>query len=277
MLRHWDRLRDGVLGQFTPVAEDGSSRGWRPGHLCVTPEGQVQLKILLSEEDGHPMTVHPDEGHNVFVGLTEAGTVLVTRIRRWTTSPGYGTGCPVRRYEADVVLDEVDLELVEGDGFFGAQLHYYGLQDWTPGKTIVEPFDKIDSDLRWRLDVISLPEAATHLGERLQLSLSEAFVLGGQPDERRIGAPLRVKVEAAERRSLVDLLVVLDAVHALLVLAHPGEVRARAGFAKLGPEARWAGLWDADMMRQSTSEQPPAAGWTVVKLENLGGSEGVAA
>lgn len=264
-----DRLEVGIMGAFgspgTPVAD------WVTGHLRLVPGDHARLTLVsLNVLPGDLRSFDDIEG-GIF-GLTEIGFVLLTGIFRHSRArPLYGE---VRTFEAGNLVTEVELEELDQDLTVSASLHYLGLPEWMPAEVLTEGYNRDHPGGGWDVAIRHQAPITTELSAGWQLHLQASWTMGGRNDARTYTTPLAVRTESSSREPLCQHLQRLDAINALLVLAHPSDVQAISGFARLTEGSRPGNLWDRHFMRDT--KQSGSNEFAVFGLEHMGGIDGCA-
>jgi hypothetical protein len=211
--------------------------------------------------------------HSIFVGVTESGSVLLHGIRRWERASTYGGhSVDVCRFWTDHLIVGLDIDEVVEDQVQETALNYAGLASWAGQSPVVEEVGVSGDEFAWRASVRPVDAVSTVLHGGLSLSMRRGWTLQGGFDVRTLATPLRVEVGSGSRESASVFLGVLDAVHALLSLAHTHDVRAGHGSVRLTATSEESALWDSTMMTPGDSDGP---GRAYFGLEHIGGIEGV--
>lgn len=206
-------------------------------------------------------------------GSTELGDVVLMPITRRGGSLG---GVSVARYSSGcLVLDPVLSEL-DGDKVAQVRLDYFGLHSWS-GERILddEPISDGGQTVGWKAELRFGPSQRSPLDDGYVLRFSPGWSIGGPLDRRTLSAPLLVIVESSARSSITEHIVRLDAVHALLALAHRREPKAAGAAVRLTDNGQWCDAWEHNMVRHG--ESPGVNEFPHFGLNTIGGIDGVAA
>lgn len=265
-----DQIRTGVVGTFVPVVDPPLER-WLSGSLKLEPDYIVASLIGDPEafdEKGLP-TDCP-----ALAGSTEAGDILLPGISMRASNYG---NLDVARYRSMYLLVDVNLDEVDNDNVSSLQLAYHGLSSWVSNRILVdEPLIEDGNHVGWRAELRYGTATTVPIDEGFSLRFSPGWKVAAEFDRRIISTPLRVTVASDERKPIGDHVVRLDAVHALLSVAHRNPVKAFNGSVKLTPESKWSGFWETNMMA-ADAEGNATQDFPCLGLEDIGGVEGVAA
>lgn len=265
-----DRIRYGVVGEYVPVVDPPLER-WLSGSLKLDDDEAVATLIADAEafdEQGFPVEC------TGLAGRTETGDILLIGIRSRTSGQG---NLPVVIYRSSYLLANVTFDEIEDDTVSQTRLGYHGLPEWGTDRLLAdEPLIEDGKRAGWRVELRAGEEATAAIDEGFLLRFSPGWKVGGEFDRRVVATPLYVTVESDGRRPIGDHIVRIDAVHALLSIAHRNPVKAADGAVRLGQTSHWCDFWDANVMEaratnDSTQEFP------YFGLDVLGGVEGVAA
>ncbi|GAA1069777.1 hypothetical protein GCM10009641_88400 [Mycobacterium cookii] len=270
-----DMLRDGVVGTFQPLAEPGLKK-WFDGHIKIADDRATIAVIARKKRDPAAEWANDMANSRIVAGITEAGTVLapVEAIHRSTTRGDFSM--PVVRWHLGNLLVNVDFDEVDDDTISASQMHYVGLGSWSGRPDHVdEPITERDG-YGWRIEVHQGQERTAEIDPAFDLTIEHDWTLTGPEDQRSLQRPLKVGVRSSERRPLREHVERLDAVHALLSIAHWKPVSAIRGVAQLAPGSKKrALLWDhtmvAEVVRPDNNEFP------VFTLADIGDLTGLAA
>jgi hypothetical protein len=228
-----DRIRDGVVGRFAPALDPPQERH-SPGSLKLTEDGIVARLLaddLAFDDLGLPQAVA------ALGGTTEAGDILVMEIR----SRGRERGrLDVAEYRGTSVLVDPDLRDVEDDTAVGVKFEYGGLPEWQSEQIYKD--DMIIEDgayVGWRAELRHGRDSTLQLDDGFTLRWGSGWSVQGDFDRRTFATPISVGVDSDRRRPIGDHLVRLDAVHALLNVAHRRPVKSLGGTAKLMTGSEW--------------------------------------
>jgi len=249
---------------------DPPQRRHAPGALRLSRDGVVARLLpddLKLDNSGLPPAVAS------LGGRTEAGDIVMMDIR----SRGLERGSlDVAEYRATSLLVDLDLRDVENDAVVGVYLEYGGLSEWQ-SKDIYED-DMIIEDgeyVGWRAELRYAQDSTVQLDEGFTLRWGSAWSVQGAFDRRTFATPIRVGVASESRRPIGDHLVRLDAIHALLNVAHRGQVESLGGSAKLGSNSTWCEFWQTDMMSPD-AEAAGSQSFPHFGLDDIGGITTVA-
>lgn len=218
-----------------------------------------------------------DGVHSVIAGITEAGSILMP-VARWRRSTTRGDlVVHVARWFGSALLIDVESEEVDADTVSSTVLLYYGLGSWAGAASPVEePIYEDEKLVGWRMELRTQPELSIQLDDEFELVMSVEWTVGGDNDRRSATTPLAVRLNSRTRRPLDEHLQRLDAIHALLSLAHKKPVVATRGFARLAPDSRHqAQLWDRTMVDDTVD--PGTNSFPVFELFHMSQLDGVAA
>ena len=269
-------LRTGVVGTFQPLLTSALP-GRFTGHIQLGADG-IEIAVIAGKEDDPRASWATDEAvHSVIAGITEVGSILMP-VNRWRQSTTRGDlVVPVVRWFGSSILVDVETDEVDGDTVSSTSLQYYGLGSWAGSTdTFEEPIIEDEKRVGWRMEVRDQSAQRVDLDDSFTLVLRSTWTLGGQNDRRSITTPLQVSVHSETRQPLDEHLRRLDAVHALLSLAHKQEVIATRGNATLDQGSRHrAQLWDRTMIDPSID--PVTNSFPVFELGHMNDLVGVAA
>ncbi|OUZ11075.1 hypothetical protein BHE97_06515 [Aeromicrobium sp. PE09-221] len=182
----------------------------------------------------------------------------------------------VAEYRSTGVIVDPRLREVLNDTVVGVRLEYGGLPDWISNRIYHDDIIMEDGGfVGWRAELRPGRGTVAELAEGFSLRLSSGWSVAGEFDRRTFSTPLCVAVESDRRRPIGDHLVRLDAIHALLNIAHREPVKSVGGSARLTPGSEWCEFWQTDMMSDdaaaAASQSFPNFG-----LEEIGGIETIA-
>lgn len=265
----WGRIRAGVVGRFVPLSTQISE--WVPGMLRLdTMRAEV---TLIATEDSFDDDLLPVDCKAV-AGETEIGDVAIMPVNRRGGSQG---GLQVARYSSGCILLDPVLADLDADKVAQVRLDYFGLHRWS-GERILndEPIVENDARVGWRAELRFGPAQLSELDDGFTLRFSPGWSVGGPSDRRLLAAPLLVIVESDGRAPISEHIVRLDAVHALLALAHRREPKASAGAVLVTPDGLWCDMWERDMIDHDDS-RVGVNDFPYFGLDTLGGVDAVAA
>lgn len=267
--KQWSHLRGGVIGTFQPLV----ATGFEPAHgMIKLTDEHAEVTFMASE--GH-LDAHllPQDCRAVF-GETQAGDVLMLSISQRGGSWG---GLRTARYRSRCLVLDPPAQEINNDTVVAVQLHYYGLYRWSGERRLSDEPVVVDgkvvgwtAELRWSAG-IRVP-----LHDGYTLRFSSGHTVAGPYDRRTLTAPLVITIESKERRPISEHLVRLDAVHALLAVAHRETPVASSGGVRFAETQKgYSALWERAMISLSPlgdlTHDFPHFG-----LDNVGGAEGVA-
>lgn len=270
-----DLLRDGVVGSFQPLV-DPAMKKWFHGHIKVEDDSASITVVAHKKRD--PAAKWADDATNsqIVVGITEAGTILarVEVIQRRVTRGDIAM--PIVRWRSGNLLVDVDFDEVDDDTISASQLHYVGLGSWSGRPDHLDEPITGRGGLGWRIEVHGSQERSVKIDADFDLTVEHGWSLTGPEDQRSLQRPLKIGVRSTKRRPLREHVERLDAVHALLSVAHWKPVSAIRGIAQLAPGSKKrALLWDntmvADLVRPDSNEFP------VFTLADIADLDGLAA
>ncbi|MCP3420314.1 hypothetical protein [Nocardioides pinisoli] len=265
----WERIRGGVVGTFQPLSAVPQEPG--SGMLKLSDE-HAELTFIASDDhlDGERL---PVECSAVF-GETEVGDVLMLSIAQRSSSWG---GFPTARYRSRCLVLDPAVDDIDGDTVIAVQLRYYGLSGWAGDRHLKdEPVVEDGRIVGWAAELRWHAGTAAPLDEGFTLRFSAGHSVTGPFDRRTLTAPLVITIESEDRRSIDEHMMRLDAVHALLAIAHRVTPTASSGGAKLSEsQTGYCPLWERTMISldplgDTTHEFP------YLKLDKFGGVEAVA-
>jgi len=264
-----EQVRRGVVGEFVPVVDPPLSR-WLSGSLKLNSDDVVAS--VIADRDAFDSRGLPIECA-ALAGRTEAGDVLLLGINSRGNNRGH---LDVARYRSEYLLVDVNLAEVNNDTVTGVQLTYHGLHGWVTDRIYKE--DQITEGgkfVGWQAELRYRRGAAVPLDDGFTLRFSTAWEVGGEFDRRTFATPLAITVESEQRQPIAEHVVRIDAVHALLNIAHRKQVKASGGSAKVGPNSDWSQFWETNMMAAganvNVTQEFPYLG-----LGDVAGIEGVA-
>lgn len=269
-VKQWQRVRDGVIGTFQPLTSPSQQPA--PGMIKLTDEhAEVTFAATEDHFDDQMLPVDCDA---VF-GETEVGDVLLLSISQRRGSWGDRS---TARYRSRCLVLDPSAEDVDGDTAVAAQLRYYGLPGWS-GERILndEPIVEDGKTVGWRAELRWRPGTEVPLDDGFMLRFSAGHSVAGAYDRRTLTSPFNITVESDERCSIGEHTTRLDAVHALLAVAHRETPLAASGGIKFTASERgFCDMWERTMM----SPNPPGDlthDFGYLALANVGGMDGVAA
>jgi hypothetical protein len=268
-LKQWERIRGGVIGSFLPLAS--SPLDPAPGMIKLTDE-HAEVTFMAGE-DHLDERMLPLECHAVF-GETEVGDVLMLSIAQRSASWG---GLSAARYRSRCLVLDPAAEEVDDDTVVAAQLHYYGLSGWSGERRLNdEPVMDDGKIVGWAAELRWHAGTAVPLDDGFTLRFSAGHSVTGPYDRRTLTTPFVITVESDGRRSVGEHIMRLDAVHALLAVAHREIPLATGGGVKFtDSQSGYCPLWERTMISLDplgdTTHEFPYFG-----LDNVGGAEGVA-
>jgi hypothetical protein len=264
-----DRLRDGVVGRFSPVVDPPDARELS-GSLRVSNEEVVATLITA---DGVPASGRLPTRCRAVSGRTEAGDVLMVEIRSRGRTGG---NLDVSRYSSRSLIVGLRLEDVEDDTVVGLQFDYHGLHGWLPERIYHDDVVIEDGkNVGWKAELRYGKGATVSLGDGFTLRFSAGWQIDGEFDRRTFATPLTIGIESDGRRPIGEHLRLLDAIHALLNIAHRDPVKSFGGSAKLASESDWSGFWETDMMTVDAVDAGTQS-FPFFGLDDIGGVETVA-
>lgn len=263
------KIRNGIVGEFVPVL-DPPVRRWLSGSLRLEEEQAVATLIAddaAFDEEGFPVECP------ALAGRTETGDVLLVAIGSRGSRRGH---LDVVTYRTKHLLTDVDLEEVDGDTVTSLRMGYHGLINWVPSRIYRE--DAIvedDKTVGWKAELRYGTGLAADISDGFSLRFSSGWEVGGTFDRRTFATPLNVTVESDGRRPIGEHVARLDAVHALLNIAHRGDVKSFGGSARLVDGPLWSGFWETNMMTSDALDQGMHE-FPYLGLEDVGGIDGIA-
>lgn len=264
----FERIREGVVGEFVPVLDPPVER-WLSGSLKLDDDQAVAT--LIADREAFDSEGFPTECP-ALAGRTQAGDVLLAAISSRGSSRGH---LDVATYRTKYLLVDVDFEEVDNDTVTALQMAYHGLITWVEDKIYREDQIVEDGNYRgWTAELRYGKGTTVDLGDGFTLRFSAGWQVDGPFDRRTFATPLTVTVESAERQPIGEHIVRLDAVHALLNIAHRGRVKSFGGSAKLLDARKWCGFWETNMMEADAADQGMHE-FPYLGLEDVGGVDGV--
>lgn len=267
--KQWARIREGVIGTFQPLVADELE----PAHGMIKLTDEHAEVTLMAGEGHLDQRGLPKDCSAVF-GETQAGDVVLLSVAQRNSSWG-----PMRtaRYRSRCLVLEPPAEDIDDDTVVGVQLHYYGLSGWS-GEEMLKDGPVVEAgkvvgwtaELRWDAG-ITVP-----MRDGFTLKMSSGHTVGGPYDRRTLTVPLVITVASKARRPVGEHLGRLDAVHALLAVAHRETPLASAGGVRFSESQKgYSPMWERTMitlgpLSELTHEFPN------FELENVGGAQGVA-
>jgi hypothetical protein len=232
-------------------------------------------EVRFAAEEGHlDAEMLPIECGAVF-GETEAGDVLLVPIAHRGASWG---ALRTAHYRSNALVLDPPTEEIDNDTVFAVQLQYYGLGEWTGDRWLHDdPIAEGGTIVGWQAEIRWRPSTSIPIDEEFTLRFSTGHTVSGPFDRRTLTAPLMITVESNQRRAIGEHLQRLDAVHALLAVAHEQTPLAAGGGVKFAESQRdYSPLWERTMISLDppgeTSHEFPHLG-----IDDVGGQEGVAA
>jgi hypothetical protein len=264
-----NQLREGVVGLLAPATDPPQDRLLTG--LVKLDENAIVAK-LVADDDAFDDERLPIEAEAVG-GSTEAGDILLVDIRTRGGGPGL---LRVAKYTAHGVIVDLDLELVDADQVVAVQFAYHGLHNWLPEQIYKDdPLIEDGKHVGWSAELRYAKGITVPLDDVFTLRLSTGWSIGGEFDRRTFATPLIVTVESAERRSIHEHIGRLDAVHALLNIAHRERVQAFGGSARLTDDSDWCGFWETTFM-STDGTHDVAHFFPYFGLDEMGGITAVA-
>lgn len=267
-----DMLRDGVVGTFQPLV-DPAIKKWFSGDIKIAADGARIAVVASKKRDPAAKWADDPANSQVVTGITEAGTILapVETIQRSTTRGDFAVS--IVRWRFGNMLVNVDFDEVDGDTISASQLHYLGLGSWSGRPDHVDEPITDRGGLGWRIEVHRDHERTVGIDADFDLTVEHDWTLTGPGDQRSLQRPLKIGIRSQNRRPIREHVERLDAVHALLSVAHWKPVSANRGIAQLDPaSSKRALLWDntmvADLVRPDSNEFPI---FTLADIDDLDG------
>lgn len=263
----WARFRDGVVGYFQPLTDPAVSPA--PGAVRLTDK---HCEITVLAEDEHLSAQLPIDAAAVY-GDTEAGSVLLMALTHRQTA---WNGIRTARYRSTCLALNPSPSVVDADLVSEVRLDYLGLSGWAGERVSDEPIVEDGQRVGWRAEVRWQRGAPVELDEGYTLRISSGYALEGTFDRRVLRSPLMFSVASKQRQSVGEHLVRLDALYALIAIAHRDVPIAASGWVKFDQaEAGYCELWDRTMVDHSDASHVTHS-FGHFGLEHLGGPEGVA-
>lgn len=267
--KRWERIRGGVIGTFQPLA--ASPLEPTPGMIKLTDEhAEITFTASHNHLDDHSLPVDC----NAVFGETEVGDVLMLSIAQ--RSGSWGAPSTARYRSRCLVLDPA-ADDIDDDTVVSAQLHYYGLSRWPGERSLSDgPIFEEGKIVGWTAELRWEPGTTVPLGDGFTLTFSSGHSVTGPYDRRTLTTPFVITVESDERRPIGEHILRLDAVYALLAVAHRTPPVATHGAVKFtDSQDVYCPWWERTMISpgqpDDTTHQFPYLG-----LDNVGGIEGVA-
>ncbi|MCD4524021.1 hypothetical protein [Nocardioides sp. cx-173] len=265
----WARIRDGVIGTFQPLLAEGLE----PANGTIRLNDEHAEVTFMASGDHLDDDLLPQACRAVF-GETQAGDVLMLSIAQ--RSGSWGGLCTARYRSRCLVLDPPAQD-IDDDTVVAVQLHYYGLSSWSGERRLnEEPIIEDGKVVGWTAQLRWDAGTTVPLGDGYTLRFSSGHTVTGPYDRRTLTAPLVITIESEERRPIGEHLVRLDAVHALLAVAHKETPLASSGGVRFAhTQDVYCSLWERTMIGLGppgdlTHEFPHLG------LDNIGGIRGVA-
>lgn len=265
----WGRFRDGVIGVFRPLLAEGLD----PAHgMIKLSDKHAEITFMVSEDHLNDSLL-PLDCCAVF-GETPAGDVLMLSIAHRSGSWG---GLSTGQYRSRCLVIDPPVQEIDADTVVSVQLHYYGLSGWSGERQLKdEPIVEDGKLVGWTAELRWDAGTSVPLDDGYTLRFSSGHTVSGPFDRRTLTAPLVITVESGERRPIGEHLARLEAVHALLAVAHKETPLAAGGGVRFtDTQKRYCSLWDRTMI----SLGPPGDlthEFPYFGLDNLGGVQGVA-
>ncbi|MCR6032075.1 hypothetical protein GGQ22_11540 [Nocardioides sp. zg-579] len=264
-----NQLREGVVGVLAPATDPPQDRLLTG--LVKLDENAIVAK-LVADDDAFDDERLPIDAAAVG-GSTEAGDILLVDLRTRGDGPGQ---LRVAKYTAHGVLVEVDLTLVDADHVAAVQFAYHGLHNWLPERIYKDdPLIEDGKLVGWSAELRYAKGITVPLDDGFTLRFSTGWNVGGEFDRRTFATPLNVTVESKERRSIREHIGRLDAVHALLNIAHRERVQAFGGSARLTEDSDWCAFWETTFMSKDGTHDV-AHFFPYFGLDEIGGITAVA-
>lgn len=265
----WTRIRDGVIGTFQPLVAEGLDPG--PGMLKLTDE-HAEVTFTASE---HHLNDHllPQDCRAIF-GETEVGDVLMLSISQRGGSWG---SLRTARYRSQCLVLDPPAQEVDDDTVVAVQLHYYGLSGWSGERRLSdEPLVENGEVVGWTAELRWDAGVRIPMHDGYTLRFSSGHTVAGPYDRRTLTAPLVITIESDSRRPVEQHLRRLDAVHALLAVAHRDKPLASGGGVRfVETQKGYCEFWERTMISLGPlgdlTHDFPHLG-----LADVGGAEGVA-
>jgi hypothetical protein len=283
-----DALETGSLGIFYPwnsdgLDEAGAERGWivRSGRWINVDALDESLGVpsLLSDESTTPIAL---------LGQLPGTTVLVLELQdRGGSKVLGGERVSTRLYRSRSVAVEVPLSRLRSTNVRALQVQYLSLGRWAGIRTSSEQWQFDDdhriSSFELKLDSEDVSVSAA-LGSGLRIVLEQTWTVNGPSDDRRITAPISLRVESTRPRHLHELLGPQIHVQSLLGFLCSGHVEVANAHIELdlvrsdrpkhdGPVP----LWTAPLCVRPEGVQPASdTQLPLMSLADLGGVAGLA-
>lgn len=267
--KQWARIRDGVIGTFQPLLAERLE----PAHGMIRLSDEHAEVTLMASEGHLNDDLLPQDCRAVF-GETQAGDVLMMSIAQRSGSPG---GLRTARYRSRCLVLDPPAQEIDDDTVVAVELHYYGLSRWSGARRLNdEPIFEGGRIVGWIAELRWDAGTSVPLGDGFTLKFSSGHSVTGPYDRRTLTAPLVITIESKDRRPVGEHLVRLDAVHALLAVAHREVPIASGGGVRFADTQKgYCSLWERTMI----SLAPPGDlthEFPYLGLDDIGGAQGVA-
>ncbi|GAA3825958.1 hypothetical protein [Nocardioides panacisoli] len=267
-------LRKGVVGTFQPVTDPPGE--YFDGHLQLGPEGVVIAVVAGTERDRDATWVDDPANCRILYGITEAGTVLAPVGPGVPSTTRGDVSVRVARWHSSNLLIDPPFKEIDDDTVTQVTLSYLGLGSWSGRPAHVdEPFNE-DGVRGWRIEVRAEPVRSVTISDEFDLTIQHSWARASTSDRLSLDRPLIVGFRSNTRQPLAEHIVRLDAVHALLSIAHWQPVSAASGKARLDPSSRKrAKLWDHTMINDLVEPDPNE--FPIFTLADINDLDGLAA
>ena len=269
-------LHDGAVGTFQTLTDPPLKKQFA-GHIKLGADGADITIVASRKRDPAGQWSADPANNNVVAGITEAGTILapVGRVRRTTTRGDFIL--PIVRWTAPTILVDAPFDEVDADTVTETSLSYLGLDSWS-GNTDHRDQPIVEEGVGvvgWRIEIENQTAESSAIGDGYHLAIRHGWTVSGPYDNRSLRKPLVLELRSEDRRPLSQHVSRLDALHALLSVAHRKPVTAVKGAAQLEPSSkRRAAMWDRTMMSDTVPPGPNE--FPIFTLADIGNVQGVA-
>lgn len=267
--KQWKRIRDGVIGTFQPLTVPALEPA--PGMIKLTDE-HAEVTFMATE-DHRDDRLLPLDCRAVF-GETEAGAVLMVSIAQRGGQIG---ATSTARYRARCVVLDPAPEHIDDDTAVAARLDYYGLAGWSGERRLRDkPIEEDGKVVGWTAELRWDPGTRVPLDTGFALRFSAGHSVSGPYDQRTLASPLVISVESDHRHSIGEHILRLDAVHALLALAHREKPLAASGGVKFSSSQNGYCPWWERTMISHGSPKEGTHEFPYLSLDDVNGPKGFA-
>ncbi len=283
-LSKYEKLREGVLGQFAVEGSDPFGQQGVPGHLSLDDDGYVRL-ALFQQATPEDMANRQGSGGGdlpTFIGFTELANVVLPEMAEGSVNFLHaGHSAAVTRLRGSHAWLGAPIEASPSE-VESAGCHFLGIDAWHQIRAVHEEWERFPMESRVQL-TLSRDSFKASISDEMEVELTvgasyrSASALTFQP-------VTTVTVSSQQSRSLRDIAAATHRAQDLLNLAYSRSVTAESGFVIAAASAGESGAssstnWDRVSMHRPPSTRPvvKASDEPLFTLSEIGDAEGFAA